>query len=97
MAERDRALTNEIDSLALQLIDASERATRGLQFEDITTQTAGYVISRMALMQEVASALSRLEGEELVAELERIGAQLTAFRASPVSQNSMASGEVELF
>ncbi|POB01989.1 hypothetical protein C1949_14870 [Halopseudomonas oceani] len=97
MAERDRALTEEIDSLALQLIDASERATRGLQFEDITTQTAGYVISRMELMQQITSALTRLEGEELIAELERVGAQLTAFRASPVSQNSMASGEVELF
>ncbi|WP_341706334.1 methyl-accepting chemotaxis protein [Halopseudomonas sp.] len=97
MAERDHALTKEIDSLALQLIDASERATRGLQFEDITTQTAGYVISRMTLMQQIASALTRLEGEALATELERIGAELASFRSSPVSQSSMASGEVELF
>lgn len=97
MAERDHALTEEIDSLALQLIDASERATRGLQFEDITTQTAGYVISRMTLMQQIASALTRLEGEALATELERIGAELASFRSSPVSQSSMASGEVELF
>lgn len=97
MADRDRALTEEIDNLALQLMDASERATRGLQFEDITTQTAGYVMSRMALMQEVATALTQLEGEALSAELERIGEQLSSFRASPVSQSSMASGEVELF
>lgn len=97
MAERDHALTEEIDSLALQLIDASERATRGLQFEDITTQTAGYVISRMTLMQQIATALTRLEGEALTTELERIGAELASFRSSPVSQSSMASGEVELF
>ncbi len=97
MAERDHALTEEIDSLALQLIDASERATRGLQFEDITTQTAGYVISRMTLMQQIATALTRLEGEALATELERIGAELASFRSSPVSQSSMASGEVELF
>ncbi|MEL0167379.1 MAG: methyl-accepting chemotaxis protein [Pseudomonadaceae bacterium] len=97
MADRDRALTEEIDNLALQLMDASERATRGLQFEDITTQTAGYVMSRMALMQELATALTQLEGETLSAELERIREQLSSFRASPVSQSSMASGEVELF
>ena len=97
MAERDRALTEQIDSLAAQLMDASERATRGLQFEDITTQTAGYIIDRMALMQAIARAMTQLEGEALAAELRRIGEQPTTYRASPVSQNSMASGEVELF
>ena len=90
-------LQQQIDSLAAQLMDASERATRGLQFEDITTQTAGYIIDRMALMQAIARAMTQLEGEALAAELRRIGEQLTTYRASPVSQNSMASGEVELF
>lgn len=97
MAERDRALTEQIDSLAAQLMDASERATRGLQFEDITTQTAGYISDRMTLMQAIARAMTQLEGEALEAELRRIGEQLAAYRASPVSQSSMASGEVELF
>jgi len=97
MAERDRALTEQIDSLAAQLMDASERATRGLQFEDITTQTAGYIIDRMSLMQALARAMTQLEGEALTAELRRISEQLATYRASPVSQSSMASGEVELF
>lgn len=100
LSQRDRELTEQIERIAEQLVDASGRATRGLQFEDITTQTSDYLLQRLELLRNLAVRLSTAElnnNEEIVEALAATRDTLGQFRSSPVSQQSMESGEVELF
>ncbi|SDW34157.1 methyl-accepting chemotaxis protein [Marinobacter mobilis] len=100
LAQRDRDLTENIDRIAEQLVDASGRATRGLQFEDMTTQTADYLKQRMELLRALDIRLAQLVTEDvdsLPAALAKTRAELRDYRQSPVSQQSMDSGEIELF
>lgn len=98
LAQRDRDLAQDIDRIAEQLVDASGRATRGLQFEDITTQTADYVMQRLSLLADFDQQLAvAREVENLGNDLAQAQSSLNDYRKSPVSQQSMASGEIELF
>lgn len=98
LADRERMLTQNVNRIAEELVDASDRATRGLQFEDISTQTSDYLSQRLGLLNELAMALSRSdEPAQLAAALAEAQRGLSGFRKSPVSQQSMAAGEVELF
>ncbi|MDX1756116.1 MAG: methyl-accepting chemotaxis protein [Marinobacter sp.] len=100
LSERDRELTEQIDRVAEQLVDASGRATRGLQFEDISTQTSDYLLQRLELLRNLAVRLSSAElnnNDEIHQAIAATRDTLGQFRNSPVSQQSMESGEVELF
>ena len=96
MAERDRRLTETVNETARQLADASSRATRGLQFEDINRQVIDYTLQRLDLLASLATAL-RQPSEQYTQVYASVRQKLSDFRASPVSQQSMDSGEVELF
>lgn len=96
LAERDQRLTHTINETSGQLADASARATRGLQFEDINSQTIDYMLQRLGLLAGLADTFEHSPDLNFE-KLESVRQQLIGFRHSPASQQSMASGEVELF
>jgi len=96
MAERDKRLTHSILQTSEQLADASARATRGLQFEDLNTQTVEYMQQRLSLLSQIT--LNKQGWLQAAADdFETVRNELLDFRHSPLSQQSMDSGEVELF
>jgi methyl-accepting chemotaxis protein len=96
LAGRDKRLTKMIDVTAEKLVDASSRATRGLQFEDINSQVIDYTLQRLKLLTSLAIALEQ-SSDNYEQVFESVRQDLAAFRNSPVSQQSMDGGGVELF
>ncbi|MEH6355427.1 MAG: methyl-accepting chemotaxis protein [Marinobacter sp.] len=96
LAERDQRLTHTIYETSEQLADASSRATRGLQFEDLNSQTIDYLLQRLDLLAGFSASFQQ-PPEQFTESLELVRQKLAEFRHSPVSQQSMSSGEVELF
>ena len=96
LAERDQRLTLTINRTSEDLADASGRATRGLQFEDINSQVIDYMHQRLELLKRLSESLSSSPKGDSEA-LNSVRIELSGFRHSPVSQQSMDSGEIELF
>lgn len=105
-AESDKHTTTQIESIASELVQASNKAVRGLQFGDIAGQSIEYQQQRIQLLLPLIDQLQKIviqEGccHDIVVSLENgvrsVEQALKEYRHSPVTATSMASGEVELF
>ncbi|NTV95563.1 MAG: hypothetical protein HGA75_09125 [Thiobacillus sp.] len=95
----------DIDSLAGQVRNEVGSAVQALQFQDLTTQLVGQTILHLGTMREIISSL-----DLAVHDIDHIATGLPAAhqriretvntatqRSSPVKQENMDSGDIELF
>ncbi|MBM6551737.1 methyl-accepting chemotaxis protein [Marinomonas ostreistagni] len=99
-AEVDEATAQRLDGLATDLESAIFDATRGLQFDDINSQNLLYTIETLEFITEQMRHLNQdsIESLEAVLESKLVSLkQRNEQKHNPVSQNTIESGDVDLF
>ncbi|MGP9833597.1 methyl-accepting chemotaxis protein [Marinobacter sp. NSM] len=96
LSARDQRLTQKINDTSEQLVEASAKAVRGLQFEDMNTQLVDYMRERLQILGRLSAGFAQ-QTDGSFETLSETREALTQFRYSPVTQQSMNSGEVDLF
>lgn len=104
-AEADKKTTAQIEQIAMELMQASNIAVRGLQFGDIAGQSIEYQQQRIQLLYPLLDELKATMTDEpqldevtkLQSVLSTVERNLREYRHSPVTATSMESGAVELF
>jgi len=100
-ATNDQKITQSLDELASQLVEAVHCAMRGLQFGDISIQSLQFTVDDISLLSDAMQKLNRFNGKHFAHEIDLVQQQHKAQREervnNPVSASSMDSGEVELF
>lgn len=99
-ADSDSLVTNELDGLATSIDEAIFSATRGLQFDDINRQNVEYTIDTLRFIAEHLESIKHSSFEDLEHvlkdKLEMIKLR-SKERHNPVSQQDVASGDIDLF
>ncbi len=91
---------NALDEHNQRLQQSLYDAMRGLQFGDINHQHLNYMSSQLAMLQQQLGELTESENLSNPLKLKDYIENIEKFKAThfnPVSANSMASGEVDLF
>ncbi|WP_244503016.1 methyl-accepting chemotaxis protein [Marinomonas gallaica] len=99
-ASSDSLVTSELDGLATSIDEAIFSATRGLQFDDINRQNVEYTIDTLRFIAEHLESIKHSSFEDLEHvlkdKLEMIKLR-SKERHNPVSQQDVASGDIDLF
>ncbi|WP_231872574.1 methyl-accepting chemotaxis protein [Marinomonas gallaica] len=99
-ASSDSLVTSELDGLATSIDEAIFSATRGLQFDDINRQNVEYTIDTLRFITEHLESIKHSSFEDLEHvlkdKLEMIKLR-SKERHNPVSQQDVASGDIDLF
>jgi methyl-accepting chemotaxis protein len=100
-ADHDLKMTQNLDELASELLEAVHNAMRGLQFGDISIQSFKFTLDGVSQLREVMHELEKIPGINIAIEIDSV---LKTFQEkkdqrlhNPVSSSSMDSGEVEFF
>lgn len=102
-AKADQAIAANLDNISASLVLELQTAMRGLQFEDMATQTIGHLNGRLKSLQPIAQTMdsdtSSLQAVQIALseQVSRYLAQKNEGSFNPVTASSMQSGEIELF
>ncbi|PKG38373.1 methyl-accepting chemotaxis protein [Psychromonas sp. Urea-02u-13] len=100
-ADNDLKMTQNLDGLASELLEAVHDAMRGLQFGDISIQSLQFTLDGVSHLSDVMCEVEKIPGVNIAIEVDDV---LKTFKEkkdqrlhNPVSSSSMDSGEVEFF
>jgi methyl-accepting chemotaxis protein len=98
-ADKDQAVTQDMEHLVVQLVNALHNAMRALQFEDMSTQNMHHTIQRLEELIPIAASLAMPNNNftRLMDELVRYKDASDRHKHNPVSASSVESGSVEFF
>jgi methyl-accepting chemotaxis protein len=101
-AKTDMGVADDLQGISHKLVDALNRAIRGLQFEDMSSQSINYTRTSLEATRPVLCGLENVTAEALTQErllrdLEEYQAFVAQRKGNPVSATSMASGDVDFF
>jgi methyl-accepting chemotaxis protein len=102
-ARKDQEVTANLAKISASLVTALQQAMRGLQFEDMTSQTIRYNIKLLSSLEPIArnmeTGANNLAGVQsvLADTLQKHREHLQRSSHNPVSASSMQSGDVDLF
>ncbi|PHV01575.1 methyl-accepting chemotaxis protein [Iodobacter sp. BJB302] len=113
MNKNVESVVNELAKIANQVEHGVSNAVRGLQFQDLVNQLLLHAKGRVAAQSEIQEALALIYGyianqknpvlawKEKIAELQELGERsllmADALHKNPVAQESMSSGDIDLF
>lgn len=97
--DNNQGVTQEMEQLVGQLVNALHNATRALQFEDMSTQNMRHTIQRLEELIPIATSLAVSENNfsPLVTALGKYNEAEFRQKHNPVSASSVNSGSVDLF
>jgi methyl-accepting chemotaxis protein len=113
MNKNVESVVNELAKIAIQVESGVSNAVRGLQFQDLVNQLLLHAKGRVLAQSEIQEALALIYGyianqknpvlawKEKIAELQALGERslllADAMHKNPVAQESMSSGDIDLF
>lgn len=99
----DQVIIREMESFSKELVNALHVAIRGLQFEDMTTQSIRHHTESLRLLEPIADALKYSSPsvatilKSLTDAISRYQQVVSTRKSNPVSAASVNSGDVDLF
>jgi methyl-accepting chemotaxis protein len=102
-AKSDQAIAANLDKISSRLVIALHEAMRGLQFEDMASQSVRHLLASLSKLDPIAQAMETKTGTladlqlALADSLQRHSDDSKAANRNPVSASSMQSGDVDLF
>ena len=99
-AESDSTVTGGLEQVAKDLEDNLNIAVRGLQFGDINGQNLDYTRENLVFIREQLSSVDTNNIDDIVRQVrEQLATidQRKQEKHNPVSADSMAAGDVDLF
>lgn len=101
-SKHDELIATSLDEISSSLVGAIHEAIRGLQFEDMTSQSVRHAINAINSLEPIArtltsSANSMSSVQSVLKEDIANYQNVLSRRTNPVSASSMKSGDIELF
>jgi methyl-accepting chemotaxis protein len=113
MNKNVESVVSELAKIAMQVESGVSNAVRGLQFQDLVNQLLLHAKGRVVAQSEIQEALALIYGyianqknpvrawKDKITELQNLGERsmllADAMHKNPVSQDSMGSGDIDLF